>query len=83
MQIGEEFDVHQTLGLMEAMKVFESLSLEDFNTANGEELFPEDHIFVITRIFAESGQTVNQGDLLFIVKPSPQPAAAARKRAVS
>jgi hypothetical protein len=32
-------------------------------------LFPPNRQFTITRVQAESGQTVNQGDLLFIVKP--------------
>ncbi len=83
VQIGEEFDIHKTLGLMEAMKVFESISLEDFNHGNGEELFPGDHNFVITRLLAESGQTVNEGDLLFIVKPVPPQAAVSKSKAAS
>jgi biotin carboxyl carrier protein len=83
VQMGEEFDVHQTIGLMEAMKVFEAISLQDFNPNEGDELFPEDTKFVITRNFAESGQTVNQGDLLFIVKPVSRPAAAPKRKAVS
>ena len=83
VQLGEEFDVRKTLGLMEAMKVFESINLEDFNSSNGEELFPEDSKFVITRMLAESGQTVNEGDLLFIVKPVAPPKAAANRKAAS
>ena len=64
------------VGLMEAMKMFESITLADFNQNNGEVLFSREQKFSITRIFAESGQTVNQGDLLFVVKPSPSGAAA-------
>ena len=69
VEIGDSFSVEQPLCLLEAMKVFENLSLADFNRPNGQELFPAGQKFTLTRVLAESGQTVNQGDLLFIVKP--------------
>ena len=69
VEIGDVFDVNQPLCLLEAMKVFENLKLADYNPGNGTELFPTDRQFTVTRVLAESGQTVNQGDLLFIVKP--------------
>ncbi|MCH9046232.1 MAG: ATP-grasp domain-containing protein [SAR324 cluster bacterium] len=68
VQVGDVFNVNQPLYLLEAMKVFENLSLADYNNA-GPELFPADHQFTITRVLVESGRTVNQGDLLFIVRP--------------
>ncbi|MBI3993851.1 MAG: ATP-grasp domain-containing protein [Candidatus Lambdaproteobacteria bacterium] len=77
VEIGDVFDVHKTLCLMEAMKVFEGIRLADYNVSNGDALFAEDASFTVTRVLAESGQTVNQGDLLFIVKPlaaEPKPA---------
>jgi acetyl/propionyl-CoA carboxylase alpha subunit len=77
VDIGSEVDVNQPLCLLEAMKVFENLKLADFNLGNGQELFPKDNRFTVTRILAESGQTVNQGDLLFIVKPCAESAATA------
>jgi biotin carboxyl carrier protein len=77
VDIGSEVDVNQSLCLLEAMKVFENLKLADFNLGNGQELFPKDNRFTVTRILAESGQTVNQGDLLFIVKPCAESAATA------
>ncbi|MEE8397188.1 MAG: biotin carboxylase N-terminal domain-containing protein, partial [bacterium] len=84
VEIGEEFDVKKTLGLMEAMKVFENITLADFNSDGGKEPFPADHRYAVTRIIADSGQTVNQGDLLFIVRPVAQaPGAALKKRAAS
>ncbi|MCZ6557268.1 MAG: ATP-grasp domain-containing protein [SAR324 cluster bacterium] len=83
VQLGEEFDVNKTMCLLEAMKVFEGITLEEFNAGNGEDLFPEDSKFVITRIFAESGQTVNEGDLLFIVKPVGPSEQASHKKAAS
>jgi hypothetical protein len=64
------------------MKVFEHLCLLDYNRMNAEKLFPEDHTYTITRVLAESGQTVNQGDLLFVVKPIPPKADAAAAPAV-
>ena len=83
VQLGEEFDIEKTVGLMEAMKVFESISLGDFNNSDGDVLFSGDCKFVITRMFAESGQTVNEGDLLFIVKPVAPESAAPRNKAAS
>jgi acetyl/propionyl-CoA carboxylase alpha subunit len=72
VEVGSVFDVHSPVCLMEAMKVFEQLSLSDYNKINGVWLFPEETRFTVTRVLAESGQTVNQGDLLFIVKPVPR-----------
>jgi len=77
VELGAEFNATSPLCLMEAMKVFEHLSLADYNRVNGQMLFPEDHTFTVTRIMAESGQTVNQGDLLFVVKPIPPRASRA------
>jgi acetyl/propionyl-CoA carboxylase alpha subunit/acetyl-CoA carboxylase beta subunit len=71
VEVGSVFDIHSPICLMEAMKVFEQLTLADYNKHNGARLFPEDSRFTVTRVLAESGQTVNQGDLLFIVKPVP------------
>jgi len=69
VEVGSVLDLHHPICLMEAMKVFEHLSLADYNRASPAKLFQEDRRFSVTRILAESGQTVNQGDLLFIVKP--------------
>ena len=69
--LGQQFDIDQTLCLLEAMKVFEAVSLADFNRYNGNTLFETNHRYQLNRILAENGQTVNQGDLLFIVQPAP------------
>jgi len=53
---------------MEAMKMFTPLSLKHFNT-NGNELYPSNKCYRITRILNSDGQQVNQGDLLFVMKP--------------
>ncbi|WP_028292560.1 ATP-binding protein [Oceanobacter kriegii] len=65
---GDIIDVEQTLCLMEAMKMFTPLSLKQFNRA-GAELYPAGQKFKVTRIMNADGQQVNQGDLLFVVKP--------------
>ena len=81
VELGKEFTANSPICLMEAMKVFEHLSLVDYNRMNGQKLFPEDNTYTITRVLAESGQTVNQGDLLFVVKPIPPSALAAAEAA--
>jgi acetyl/propionyl-CoA carboxylase alpha subunit len=68
VELGAVIDTSQTLCLLEAMKVFESVALKDFNRGNGM-LFDADQRYKLNRVLAESGQTVNQGDLLFIVEP--------------
>jgi acetyl/propionyl-CoA carboxylase alpha subunit/acetyl-CoA carboxylase alpha subunit len=65
---GDIIGVDQTLCLMEAMKMFTPLSLKQFNRA-GTELYPAGQKFKVTRIMNSDGQQVNQGDLLFVVKP--------------
>jgi biotin carboxyl carrier protein len=56
-----------TLGQLEAMKLFTPLSLGDFNT--DFELYDSGTEYEITRINMSSGQQVNAGDLLFVVRP--------------
>jgi biotin carboxyl carrier protein len=68
VELGAVIDTSQTLCLLEAMKVFESVALKDFNRGNGM-LFDTGQRYKLNRVLAESGQTVNQGDLLFIVEP--------------
>ena len=65
---GDIIDVGHTLCLMEAMKMFTPLSLKQFNRADAE-LYPASQKFKVTRIMNSDGQQVNQGDLLFVVKP--------------
>ena len=76
VDLGQQFDIDQTLCLLEAMKVFEAVSLADFNRFNGDTLFETKHRYRLNRILAENGQTVNQGDLLFIVQPAPSSGTA-------
>ena len=67
VEVGERVGLDATLCQLEAMKVFTPLALKDFN---GEaELYDSGAQFEISRINMASGQQVNAGDLLFVVKP--------------
>ena len=65
---GDVIEIGQTLCLMEAMKMFTPLTLKQFNRP-GAELYPATQKYRISRIMNSDGQQVNQGDLLFVVKP--------------
>ncbi len=66
--VGDKISVNDTLGQLEAMKIFTPLSLADFNIET--ELYDAEMEFEVTRINMANGQQVNAGDLLFVVKPS-------------
>lgn len=67
VNVGDCIDLSQTICQLEAMKIFTPLRLGDFNSEN--ELYPSTHDFEVTRVNMSSGQQVNVGDLLFVVKP--------------
>lgn len=58
--------LEDTLCQLEAFKIFSPLRLGDFNAI--AELYP-DREYQVTRINITTGQQVNAGDLLFVVKP--------------
>jgi acetyl/propionyl-CoA carboxylase alpha subunit/acetyl-CoA carboxylase alpha subunit len=66
--VGDRIDIDQVICQLEAMKIFTPLALKDFNGAEGE-LYPSNQRYEVTRINNTSGQQVNVGDLLFVVKP--------------
>ncbi len=66
VSVGDVIEVSQTLCQLEAMKIFTPLALADFNSEL--QLYPASQTFEITRINMSSGQQVNVGDLLFVVK---------------
>ncbi len=67
VSVGDHIGTSDTIGQLEAMKIFTPLCLADFN---GEfELYENTREFEVTRINMASGQQVNAGDLLFVVKP--------------
>ena len=65
---GSVINLQTPLCLLESMKVFNEISLNSFKTLDGKSLYPEDQQFQITRVLAEDQQTVNQGDLLFVME---------------
>ena len=64
--VGDKVGLQQTLCQLEAMKIFTPLTLSDFN---GDVELYENIEFEVTRVNMSSGQQVNVGDLLFVVKP--------------
>ena len=65
--VGDKVRATDTLGQLEAMKIFTPLSLGDFNSEF--ELYDSSREYEVTRINMSSGQQVNAGDLLFVVRP--------------
>ena len=69
IQEGGVVDTDSTLCLLEAMKVFTTLSLKMLVGSSGG-VFKEGHSYTITRINAREGHQVARGDILFLVKPA-------------
>ncbi len=65
---GDVIDIHQTLCLMEAMKVFSPLKLAQLNKGV-QPLYEEAHKYRVNRILNKDGDQVNAGDLLFVLQP--------------
>jgi acetyl/propionyl-CoA carboxylase alpha subunit len=65
---GDIVSVDQTLGLMEAMKMFSPISLSSFNRPDAE-LYDANTKYRIERIINSNGQQVSSGDLLYIITP--------------
>ena len=65
--VGDRIRADKTLCQLEAMKIFTPLTLKDFNAER--DLYDPRAEFEITRVNISSGQQVNAGDLLFVVKP--------------
>ena len=68
IQEGDTISVDQTLCLLEAMKMFQPLSLSHFNKHENE-VYPSDQQYKVTHIKSVADQQVNRGDLLFVIKP--------------
>ena len=65
---GDTISVDQTLCLLEVMKMFQPLNLKNFNKS-GESLYPSNQQYRVMHVKGADGQQVNQGDLLFVIKP--------------
>jgi acetyl/propionyl-CoA carboxylase alpha subunit/acetyl-CoA carboxylase alpha subunit len=65
--VGGSVGVTDTLCLLEAMKLFSPITLESFGK-DGVALYPVGD-YEVVRVVPSSGQAVNKGDLLFVIKP--------------
>jgi len=65
--VGDQISVSDTIGQLEAMKIFTPVTLADFNSEF--ELYDASKRYEVTRINMTSGAQVNVGDLLLVVKP--------------
>lgn len=64
--VGTSVKLRDTIGLLEAMKLFAPVSL---NTCNpGGVFYDADKRYEVVRIIPTPGQAVNKGDLLFVIK---------------
>ena len=66
--VNDVISTEDVLFQMEAMKMFTPITLKSFSGEGGE-LYPSDTQYQVTRINNVSGQQVNEGDLLFVLKP--------------
>ena len=67
LRVGDVLGTDKTLCLIEAMKLFRPVSLSSIDA--GGDLFARDTRYEVMRVNAANGQVVNQGDLLFVVRP--------------
>jgi acetyl/propionyl-CoA carboxylase alpha subunit/acetyl-CoA carboxylase beta subunit len=68
VSVGDVIDTGQRICLLEAMKIFSAITLQSF-VSDGVEIYPADQKYEVTRINHPNGQQVNEGDLLFVIKP--------------
>jgi acetyl/propionyl-CoA carboxylase alpha subunit len=68
VSVGSSIKTSSPICLMEAMKLFTTLSLDDFNSED-KILYPNDRKYKVVRIVATTGQVVNAGELMFVVAP--------------
>jgi acetyl/propionyl-CoA carboxylase alpha subunit len=76
VSVGDIVTADHTLCQLEAMKMFTPVNLNSFSGDKGE-VYASDAQYEITRINIATGQQVNEGDLLFVIKPRPVDLAAA------
>ncbi len=65
---GQVIDIDHPICLLESMKVFSEINLAHFKSGDGQMIYPQNQHYRVTRVIAEDRQTVNVGDLLFIVE---------------
>jgi acetyl/propionyl-CoA carboxylase alpha subunit len=64
--VGKTVGTGDTIGLLEAMKLFSPLSLNNCNP--GGNFYDSEKAYEVIRVIPTPGQTVNKGDLLFVIK---------------
>ena len=67
VRVGDILGTEKTLCLIEAMKLFRPVSLSSIDAVG--DLFARGARYEVMRVNAANGQVVNQGDLLFVVRP--------------
>ena len=68
VNVGDVVSTDHVLCQLEAMKMFTPVTLNSFAGDSGE-VYSSDQKYQVSRINLDSGQQVNEGDLLFVVKP--------------
>jgi acetyl/propionyl-CoA carboxylase alpha subunit len=68
VSLGDVITAEHTLCQLEAMKMFTPVNLNSFAGDKGE-VYASQAKYEITRINIATGQQVNEGDLLFVIKP--------------
>jgi acetyl/propionyl-CoA carboxylase alpha subunit len=80
VNVGDVVRTDDVLCQLEAMKMFTPVNLNTFSGDDGE-LYAGDGRYQITRINITTGQQVNEGDLLFVIKPVADSADSAGESA--
>jgi acetyl/propionyl-CoA carboxylase alpha subunit len=68
VNVGDIVTTEDVLCQLEAMKMFTPVNLNTFSGEDGE-VYTPDNKYEITRINITTGQQVNEGDLLFVIRP--------------
>ena len=69
VSVGDRVGMAATLCQLEAFKIFTPVRLGDFNAPGQQPLYDPTGQFEIRRVNVTSGQQVNSGDLLLVVRP--------------
>ena len=69
VSVGDRVGVDATLCQLEAFKIFTPVRLGDFNAPGQAPLYDAASQFEVRRVNVPSGQQVNAGDLLLVVRP--------------
>ena len=69
VSVGETISIDATMCQIEAFKIFTPLRLVDYNNVGAEPLYSAEREYEVTRVNVTTGQQINPGDLLFVVRP--------------